>query len=425
VAGNGVQTAFSFPFIADSSADIAVSSISSSGIISLLSSSQYTLSINSPATNQLWGIGGTVTVTGTPPATGTSLLIQRLLPLVQNTSVRNQGNYYSQVTEQALDTLCMQIQQVSARTNLNRGTWATGISYNIGDVVTDGANGASTFNNYMCAIANTSSVWATDLAAGDWSFLQVSPNGAITPTSISCSGTITAVGTITASNFSGSSSGTNTGNQTIALTSDVSGGGTGTFATSVNKIQGVSVGTPTGTGNVVFSNSPTLTGTAVVANISASSAVNFSTGATIQNYSTTTGGFQFTNTGSGVFEVDSVGGVLINSSSTGNVVLTSGISGSVQLSYNGGAASITAGSGGCSLSGSNNGSLTVNSNIVVGFAALASTATSGFLWIPSCPGAPTGSPVSPYTNAAALIVDTADNKLYARVGSTWKSVTLT
>ena len=40
-------------------------------------------------------------------------------------------------------------------------------------------------------------------------------------------------GTIGASNFSGSSSGTNTGDQTITLTSDVTGSGTGSFATTI------------------------------------------------------------------------------------------------------------------------------------------------------------------------------------------------
>lgn len=40
-------------------------------------------------------------------------------------------------------------------------------------------------------------------------------------------------GTITASNYSGSSSGTNTGDQTITLTGDVTGTGTGSFATTI------------------------------------------------------------------------------------------------------------------------------------------------------------------------------------------------
>lgn len=49
----------------------------------------------------------------------------------------------------------------------------------------------------------------------------------ITPTSVSASGTISA------SNFSGNSSGTNTGDQTITLTGDVTGSGTGSFATTL------------------------------------------------------------------------------------------------------------------------------------------------------------------------------------------------
>lgn len=58
-------------------------------------------------------------------------------------------------------------------------------------------------------------------------------------------------------------------------------------------------------------------------------------------------------------------------------------------------------------------------------AAVATTATEGFLWIPSCAGVPTGAPTAPYTNAAALVVDTTNSRLYVRVGSTWKYATLT
>lgn len=52
--------------------------------------------------------------------------------------------------------------------------------------------------------------------------------GAITPTSVA------ATGTISGSNFSGSSSGVNTGNQTITLTGDVTGSGTGSFAATLS-----------------------------------------------------------------------------------------------------------------------------------------------------------------------------------------------
>lgn len=65
----------------------------------------------------------------------------------------------------------MEIQQVAARTGQMRGTWATGVVYNFGDVVVDGINGNSTGNYYMAAVANTSGTWATDLADGDWSLV--------------------------------------------------------------------------------------------------------------------------------------------------------------------------------------------------------------------------------------------------------------
>ena len=50
---------------------------------------------------------------------------------------------------------------------------------------------------------------------------------------ITASSTIMATGAISASNFSGSSSGTNTGDQTITLTSDVTGSGTGSIVTTI------------------------------------------------------------------------------------------------------------------------------------------------------------------------------------------------
>jgi hypothetical protein len=171
VAGDGVATSFQFPFVGDSADNIIVQYIDADGIQTTLNPTQYTLVINAAGPNQLWGIGGSITypLVGSPIAIGTYLSIQRLLPLTQEITVRNQGNYYAQVTEQALDLLEMQIQQVSSRTGQIRGVWTADTQYNYGDVVQDGANGANTQNYYMCAIPNESDVWADDLAAGDWS----------------------------------------------------------------------------------------------------------------------------------------------------------------------------------------------------------------------------------------------------------------
>ena len=165
-----------------------------SGIVTQLNPSQYTLYINPPATGSLWGVGGTLTypLTGSPIASGTTLTISRSIPYQQLVSISNQGDFSPQVIEEALDTLCMEIQQLQARTGLYRGTWQTGIAYNYGDVVQDGINGAGTGNLYMCLFANTSGTWATDLAAGDWQLVLSIET--LTPGSLPISG-----GTITGS----------------------------------------------------------------------------------------------------------------------------------------------------------------------------------------------------------------------------------
>ena len=49
--------------------------------------------------------------------------------------------------------------------------------------------------------------------------------------------------------------------------------------------------------------------------------------------------------------------------------------------------------------------------LVVGTAALATTATDGFLYIPTCAGTPTGVPTA-QTGAVAMVFDTTNNKLY-------------
>lgn len=169
--GNNSDYTFAFNFIYDLSSYISVLYTDENGVATLLSPSQYTLFLNPAAVGSLWGVGGTVTypLTGDPLDNGTSLTIQRILPLTQTISISNQGSFYPTVVERELDTLCMQIQQVSARTGQERGTWTTNTIYNYGDIVQDGVNGANTQNYYICVIPNTSSTWTTDLAAGYWS----------------------------------------------------------------------------------------------------------------------------------------------------------------------------------------------------------------------------------------------------------------
>lgn len=56
---------------------------------------------------------------------------------------------------------------------------------------------------------------------------------------------------------------------------------------------------------------------------------------------------------------------------------------------------------------------------IVGASALATTATDGFLYIPTCAGTPTGTPTS-QGSTVPLVVDTTNHKLYFYSGGTWR-----
>jgi hypothetical protein len=61
-----------------------------------------------------------------------------------------------------------------------------------------------------------------------------------------------------------------------------------------------------------------------------------------------------------------------------------------------------------------------NRNIVAGAsAALATTATNGFLYVPTCAGTPTGTPTA-ITGMAPIVVNTTNNKLYFYSGGAWR-----
>jgi hypothetical protein len=57
-------------------------------------------------------------------------------------------------------------------------------------------------------------------------------------------------------------------------------------------------------------------------------------------------------------------------------------------------------------------------SVIIGTAAIATNATDGFLYVPTCAGTPTGTPTT-FTGSAPLIVDTTNHKLYFYDGS-WR-----
>ncbi|MEA2937723.1 MAG: hypothetical protein QOC56_1227 [Alphaproteobacteria bacterium] len=60
-------------------------------------------------------------------------------------------------------------------------------------------------------------------------------------------------------------------------------------------------------------------------------------------------------------------------------------------------------------------------NVTIGTAALATGATDGFIYIPTCAGTPTGTPTA-YSGRVPIVYDTANNKLYVYNGA-WKGAT--
>ena len=70
--------------------------------------------------------------------------------------------------------------------------------------------------------------------------------------------------------------------------------------------------------------------------------------------------------------------------------------------------------------------MTTTNNVMVGTGAIATTATDGFLYIPSCAGAPTGVPTD-YSNLSAMVHDTTNNRfyLYDHVSNAWQYAALT
>jgi len=66
-------------------------------------------------------------------------------------------------------------------------------------------------------------------------------------------------------------------------------------------------------------------------------------------------------------------------------------------------------------------------NVVIGVGdTIATTATNGFLCIPTCSGAPTGNPAGVPGGTVPLIYDTTNNRLYIRTpAGTWRYATTT
>jgi hypothetical protein len=131
--GNGVTTQFPYGFIIQSASQLVVT-ITNNNVsppaTTVLAPSQYSVTgIGSGAEfSGGSGPGGNVSypVSGNPLPAGYTITIQRVVPYLQPTSLTNQGAFYPQVVEAALDLLTMMCQQLSAQTAGSVPIWAIG-----------------------------------------------------------------------------------------------------------------------------------------------------------------------------------------------------------------------------------------------------------------------------------------------------------
>lgn len=107
-AGNGVTTVFPFTFKIFDPTHLVVTETTAAGVTS-------TLVLNTDYTVTGVGLdaGGTITRLGatSPPPTGTTGLIRRVLALTQTADIRNQSAFYASVHEDVFDKLTMVDQQ--------------------------------------------------------------------------------------------------------------------------------------------------------------------------------------------------------------------------------------------------------------------------------------------------------------------------
>lgn len=153
--GNGVTTVWSYSFPIPNAGDVVIQVTNTTvtpPVVTTLTPSQYTITGLGTST------GGNVTypISGSPIAAGYTLAISRIVPLVQTTSLCNQGATFCAI-ESALDYLTYIAQQIQTQiTNLTAGTIVVG--YQVPNVsrVTGGSSTTVSSN-----LANQAIVWAS------------------------------------------------------------------------------------------------------------------------------------------------------------------------------------------------------------------------------------------------------------------------
>lgn len=111
-SGNGSATSFSFsPFTVFETGDLLVVKVSSAGVETTLTegtgTTNYSVTLTTPTSLPSTGSITYPATLGTKLATGESIVIKRVVDLLQDVDLFNQGGFFPDVLEGALDNATM------------------------------------------------------------------------------------------------------------------------------------------------------------------------------------------------------------------------------------------------------------------------------------------------------------------------------
>lgn len=346
------------------------------------------------------GTGGNVTLVSASQAWMTAgfltnlwpILIERVVPHTQLTNVRGEGPFKPEIHEDEYDLLVSANQQLQSDANRSlKLPLGETSSYALTALpsATDRASKGLGFNSSGEPVALA---FTTVGSPTDATYVTLTLNGSLTSERVL----------------------TGTSNQ-ITVT-DGGAGTTVTLATPQNihtaatpRFAGLGIGVAASTAAAI-NMTPTLAGTsqygaAITLNYSANP-TSFAIGFTM-NMATPAGAYT-TNAAYG-YDVNFTAGAGSTTTTLYNF-RAGAVNGTIGSAY-GYYTDMISASGHFAFYGAGSARSRFGGSVIVGLAALLTTATDGFLYVPTCAGAPTGVPTA-FTGSAALIVDSTNHKLY-------------
>lgn len=325
--GNNATATYTFPFRIIAASDLLVTKQDNVGgaPVTLALSTDYTV----PAASVGSFSGGSITLTAGNLPTGYKLVIRRVRPILQNTDIRNQGDYYPETIEDALDDLVRihQQQQDAIDRSMKLPETISGADFNATLPASIATPKASVVVN------NTGDGFAPGPTSDQIAAAQTNATNAATSASGAATSATAAAGSATAAAGSASAAATSataastsasgaSSSQTAAASSATAAAGSATAAAGSATSAGTSATSATGSATTASTGATNAGNSATAA---ATSATNASTSATAAAGSATAAAGSATAAAASAAAIpspnfDALSGIGINSSVASNAL---------------------------------------------------------------------------------------------------------